>query len=638
MYLSIIILPLLNFVFCGLYGRFVGRKGVLQLSVILLIISFIISLYKLILNIKLNDVYYITIINWLDNGLLYVDWGFMFDILTLSMLTMISFISLMVHIYSGGYMQSDPYLIRFISYLSLFTFLMFILISSDNLIQLFLGWEGVGLCSYLLISFWNTRIQANKSAIKALIMNRIGDFGLLLGISLIYYFFRTIDFTILFSIIILYEQSFIILIGTKLILLSTISFCLFIGCCGKSAQLLLHTWLPDAMEGPTPVSALIHAATMVTAGIFLIIRCSILFELASNTLTLITFIGTLTAFFASTIGLLQYDIKKVIAYSTCSQLGYMIAICGISQYTTSIFHLINHAFFKALLFLTAGTIIHSLSGEQDIRKMGSLIKILPFAYVSLLFGSLALCGIPFYSGYYSKDTILELMFINWNFNSTFSYWLGSIAAMFTALYSYRLLFIIFFSNTNEYFYYLKKIHELSISLSIVLFNLFIGSVYLGYIFKDLFINFGNFYWQNSIFIKPFNFINYDIESINTLIKNIPTFLTLLGFLIGYKIYNQINHWYNIKSYKIINFFNNKWYFDYIYNIYIGYYIYNITYYHLYIVVDKGILEVISSYKMNSIISNLSFFFKKNQNGLLFNYQAIFLLYIIWISYFFLIFI
>ena len=638
MYLSIIILHLLNFVFCVLYCRFVGRKGVLQLSVILLIISFIISLYKLILNIKLNDVYYITIINWLDNGLLYVDWGFMFDILTLSMLTMISFISLMVHIYSGGYMQSDPYLIRFISYLSLFTFLMFILISSDNLIQLFLGWEGVGLCSYLLISFWNTRIQANKSAIKALIMNRIGDFGLLLGISLIYYFFRTIDFTILFSIIILYEQSFIILIGTKLILLSTISFCLFIGCCGKSAQLLLHTWLPDAMEGPTPVSALIHAATMVTAGIFLIIRCSILFELASNTLTLITFIGTLTAFFASTIGLLQYDIKKVIAYSTCSQLGYMIAICGISQYTTSIFHLINHAFFKALLFLTAGTIIHSLSGEQDIRKMGSLIKILPFAYVSLLFGSLALCGIPFYSGYYSKDTILELMFINWNFNSTFSYWLGSIAAMFTALYSYRLLFIIFFSNTNEYFYYLKKIHELSISLSIVLFNLFIGSVYLGYIFKDLFINFGNFYWQNSIFIKPFNFINYDIESINTLIKNIPTFLTLLGFLIGYKIYNQINHWYNIKSYKIINFFNNKWYFDYIYNIYIGYYIYNITYYHLYIVVDKGILEVISSYKMNSIISNLSFFFKKNQNGLLFNYQAIFLLYIIWISYFFLIFI
>jgi len=318
-------------------------------------------------------------------------------------------------------MGEDPHLSRFLSYLSLFTFFMFILVTSDNFIQLFLGWEGVGLCSYLLINFWFTRIEANKAALKALLMNRIGDFGLLIGILLLFYFVRTVDFSVVFILAPYFMLKTFYILGHGFDIITCVCFCLFIGSIGKSAQLGLHTWLPSAMEGPTPVSALIHAATMVTAGVFLIIRCSPLFEYAPKTLLLIIIVGVITAIFAATIGLVQNDLKKVIAFSTTSQLGYMIFVCGLSCYDISFFHLINHAFFKALLFLSAGSVIHAMSGEQDMRKLGGLIKLLPVTYIMMLVGSLALAGFPYLSGFYSKDLILEIAYSKYMAPSYFAY-------------------------------------------------------------------------------------------------------------------------------------------------------------------------------------------------------------------------
>jgi len=340
-------------------------------------------------------------------------------------------------------MEHDPHLPRFMSYLSLFTFFMLILITANNFLQMFVGWEGVGLSSYLLINFWFTRIQANKAAIKAMLVNRIGDFALLLAIFTIYFIFNTLDYDIIFCLVPLAIKYQIWVGGFTFSIIDTICILLFIGCMGKSAQLGLHTWLPDAMEGPTPVSALIHAATMVTAGVFLITRCSFLFEFSTLTLNLIVFIGSTTSFFAATTGLFQNDIKKVIAYSTCSQLGYMIFACGLSSYEVAIFHLSNHAFFKALLFLGAGSIIHSMSDEQDMRRMGGLRKLLPFSYAIMLIGSLALMGFPFLSGFYSKDIILEIASIKYTNFGQFSAILGTLSAFCTAFYSIRLLFFSF---------------------------------------------------------------------------------------------------------------------------------------------------------------------------------------------------
>jgi proton-translocating NADH-quinone oxidoreductase chain L len=359
------------------------------------------------------------------------------------MLVMVTIVSGSVHFYSIGYMRDDVSISRFISYLSLFTFFMFILVTGDNFVQLFLGWEGIGLCSYLLISFWNSRVQANKSALKALILNRIGDFGFLCGLVLIFYFFRSVDFTIVFTLAPFFSDIYFIFLGFEFSFLDTVCFFLFLGSMGKSAQIGLHTWLPDAMEGPTPVSALIHAATLVTAGVFLIIRCSPLFELAPCTLFFILLIGGLTAFFAATVAITQDDIKKVIAYSTCSQLGYMVFICGLSSYNIAIFHLINHAFFKALLFLGAGSVIHAMSGEQDMRKYGQLVKLTPYTYNMLFVGCLALVGFPFLSGFYSKDLILEMAFSNYSINGIFIHWLGSVSAGLTAFYSFRVLYYTF---------------------------------------------------------------------------------------------------------------------------------------------------------------------------------------------------
>jgi NADH-ubiquinone oxidoreductase chain 5 len=376
---------------------------------------------------------YIKLSPWINSDILNIDWGFMFDSLTISMCVIVTFISLLVHLYSMEYMAHDPHLSRFMSYLSLFTFFMLILVTADNFIQMFVGWEGVGLCSYLLINFWFTRIQANKAAIKAMLINKVGDFCLLIAIFLIFVNYKALDYATVSALTPFFTDKTLDFLNLNL--LSVIGIFLFLGATSKSAQLGLHTWLPDAMEGPTPVSALIHAATMVTAGVFLIIRNSFIYEYIHNVLELITIIGALTALFASTAGLLQNDLKRVIAYSTCSQLGYMIFACGLSCYSVGFFHLSNHAFFKALLFLGAGSVIHAVSDEQDMRKMGSLKKVLPFTYSMIIIGSLALIGFPFLTGFYSKDLILEVAYGKFSVQGYFSYFLGTIGAFFTAFYS-----------------------------------------------------------------------------------------------------------------------------------------------------------------------------------------------------------
>ena len=450
MYLILIFLPLIGSFASGLFGRFIGSKGASFLTVFCLNVTFFISLIIFYEVAFVNCFVYIKLITWIDCELFNIDWGFLFDSLTVIMCCVVCFISSIVHLYSTEYMSHDPHLPRFMSYLSLFTFFMLILITADNYVQMFVGWEGVGLCSYLLINFWFTRIQANKAAIKAMIVNRIGDFGLALGIFIIFIKFKAVDYATVFALTPFFVEDNFNFVNFNFNILVLIGFFLFIGAIGKSAQLGLHTWLPDAMEGPTPVSALIHAATMVTAGVFLLARSSPIYEYIPLILNIITIVGASTAFFAATIGLVQNDLKKVIAYSTCSQLGYMVFACGLSNYFVGVFHLINHAFFKALLFLGAGSIIHAVADEQDMRKIGGIKNLIPFTYSMMIIGSLALIGFPFLTGFYSKDIILEIAYGKYSYFGHFSFYLGTIGAFFTAFYSTRLLYLTFLSKPNGY--------------------------------------------------------------------------------------------------------------------------------------------------------------------------------------------
>lgn len=386
----------------------------------------------------------------------------MFDGLSSVMLVVVTLVSLLVHIYSLSYMVEDPHMPRFLSYLSLFTFMMLMLVTADNFLQLFLGWEGVGLSSYLLINFWFTRVEANRAAIKAIIVNRFGDFGLSIGIFGIFLVFNSLNFNTIFFLVDFYTSNCFYIYGFMFNSYEFISFFLFVGAVGKSAQIILHTWLPDAMEGPTPVSALIHAATMVTAGVFVLLRCSPILEFAPHVLVLITFLGSITAVISATIGAFQNDLKKVIAYSTCSQLGYMVFICGLSQYSIGLFHLVNHAFFKALLFLSAGSVIHALGDEQDMRKMGGLRYAMPITYVMFVIGSLSLGGFPFLSGFYSKDLILEFSLSqNYGIDGYFVFYLGVVAAFFTAFYSLRLIYVAFIAERRNKDNTYKYLHESS---------------------------------------------------------------------------------------------------------------------------------------------------------------------------------
>jgi len=490
MYILIVLLPLVSSCFAGVFGRKLGFKGSSAFSSVCLSLVFLLSImafYEVSIN---ACCVYIKLTTWVDSGTLNINWGFMFDSLTTTMCCIVSFVSFLVHLYSIEYMAHDPHLPRFMAYLSLFTFFMLVLVTADNFAQMFVGWEGVGLCSFLLINFWYTRVQANKAAIKAMIINRIGDFGLMIGILLIFVNYKTLDYATVFALTPLLQEKTTNFLNFNINLLTLVSFFLFIGVIGKSAQLGLHTWLPDAMEGPTPVSALIHAATMVTAGVFLLGRCSPIYEFTENFLKYIVFLGSATSFFAATVGLLQNDLKKVIAYSTCSQLGYMIFVCGLSHYEVGVFHLANHAFFKALLFLGAGSVIHSLLDEQDMRKMGGLKNLLPFTYSTMVIGSLALVGFPFLTGFYSKDLILEIAFGKYNYDGYFSYSLGTLSAFLTTFYSTRLLFLAFLSNPNGYKPVIENALESSYLISIVLGILAVPSVFIGFFLKTCLLDGG----------------------------------------------------------------------------------------------------------------------------------------------------
>ena len=620
MYLLIIYLPLISVFITGFFGFKIGQYGTIIISILCMFFTTILSIITFI-NVALkHNPCYIQLNNWFKSEFLEINWGFIFDSLTCSMLLIITLISLLVHIYSIDYLKNDPHIIRFFCYLTLFTLLMIILVTADNFVQMFIGWEGVGIVSYLLINFWFSRLQANKSAIKALLINKIGDFGLILGIIAIYHTYKSVDFDLVFAFTPeILNETFIIL-NYKIKKLTLICSFLLLGAIGKSAQIGLHMWLPDAMEGPTPVSALIHAATMVTAGIFLIIKCSFLFEYVPDILFIITIIGIITTFITTTISIFQNDIKRIIAYSTCSQLGYMFFSCGLSNYTLSIFHIINHAFFKALLFLCAGGIIHALFDEQDIRKMGGLVKLLPISYITMLIGSLSLIGFPFLTGFYSKDIIIELSYAKFTIDSLFIYWLSSITTIFSTFYSFRLIFFVFLNETNTYKYTIENIKEVSFFMLIPLLILSIFSIFFGYIFKDIFIGLGNTFWENSILILTHNNYIYDAEFLNYTIKLIPTIFSILGIFITIILYKFFFKFlYKLKcsflGKKIYIFFNKKWFFDKIINdiiiIKFLFFGYNISYK----ILDYGFLEYLTFNLYNKFFSNLKnlFNFFNSQN-------------------------
>lgn len=627
MYLLLVFLPLISSIISGLFGRFLGSKGTSIFSSICILIACFLSwrsLYEIGL---LGTTVYYPLFSWVNNGLLNLNFGLVFDPITVIMLTLVTTVSGLVHVYSTGYMSHDPHLPRFMAYLSLFTFFMITLVTADNLLQLFIGWEGVGVCSYLLINFWFTRIQANKAAIKAMVVNRIGDIGLALAMFIIYDVFKSLNFSVIFSTVDLLKDSTITLFTYSFNALIIIGILLLIGATGKSAQLGLHTWLPDAMEGPTPVSALIHAATMVTAGVFLLIRCSPILEFAPLALTIITIVGALTAFFAATVGVTQNDIKKVIAYSTCSQLGYMVFACGISNYAVSLFHLMNHGFFKALLFLSAGAVIHAMADEQDMRKLGALIGPLPFTYTMMLIGSLSLMGFPFLTGFYSKDAILEFAQASFTFNGYFAYWLGTISAFFTAFYSLRLLYYTFLTNTNSNLKTFNLSHESPWNMSIPLLILAIGSIFAGYFFKEIFIGIGTPFFNNSIFVLFENYKITEAEFLDPILKWIPVIFSILASILALILYSTYsNITYNFTTSKwgsiIYTFLNNKWHFDYVYNILIIKPILIFSNSITYKVLDRGLVELIGPQGITSNLSKGTMNLSSLQSGVIYNYAFI----------------
>jgi proton-translocating NADH-quinone oxidoreductase chain L len=628
----VIFFPLFGFLSGILFGHVLGLS-VLYITTFFILLSFIFSFFLLFNIIMTGEVIKIVLTTWICVDSLNITWAFYFDSVTAVMLVVVTFVSTLVHLYSTEYMQEDPHVIRFMSYLSLFTFFMLILVTANNFLQMFVGWEGVGLSSYLLINFWFTRLQANKSAIKAMLVNRVGDFFILLAMFLIYITFNSLDYDVVFTLSNLIVDYKVNILNFNVPLNDLICFFLFLGAMGKSAQLGLHVWLPDAMEGPTPVSALIHAATMVTAGVFLVTRCSTLFERSEFVLNFITIIGCITAFFASTTGLFQNDIKKVIAYSTCSQLGYMFFVCGLSNYNVGVFHLFNHAFFKALLFLGAGSIIHAVSNEQDMRKMGGLMKLLPFSYAITMIGSFALIGFPFLSGFYSKDTILEIAFSKFSNISHFSYFLGTLAAFFTAFYSTRLIYLVFLSVPNSNKVIIQNAHEASWKMSLPLFLLAILTVLIGFLTKDIFIGFGTPFWGSSIFILPKNYVIVDIEFISYFYKILPLCVTLLGIFSALVLYVWgLNDFLNLKKQfwfkRIYMFFNKKWYFDKLYNQNIVSFMLNYSYAFSYKDIDRGILEKIGPHGFISETKNILSNIKTYQSGDLFQYLFFFFLSII----------
>ena len=561
---SIIFLPLLGFLFCFLLGKQFNYK-VYQISTTSIL--FLCTLFSWIIFIQFinnKETEIIFILNWITSGNFIVDWSIRLDTLTAVMFIVVTTVSACVHLYSIGYMEEDPSKIRFMGYLSLFTFFMLVLVSSNNLLQMFFGWEGVGLASYLLIGFWHHKDSANKAAIKAFVVNRVGDFGYAIGIAGIFYIFGTISFDSIFSQVDQFSEHQIQFLSFSFPTLDFLCFLLFIGAMGKSAQLGLHTWLPDAMEGPTPVSALIHAATMVTAGVFLVARMSPLYEFATFTNLFITFIGAATAIFAASIALTQNDIKRVIAYSTCSQLGYMFFAAGVGAYNASIFHLTTHAFFKALLFLSAGSVIHAMHHEQDMRKMGGLFKKIPFTATMMWIGSLAIIGFPYLSGYYSKESILENAFYASNGIAYFAYLVGILTALLTAFYSWRLLFLTFHGENRSDNKTYDHAHESPLVMTAPLFILAIGSIFSGIFFADYFIGYyKKEFWDNAILLTESSHKYLPLTQ-----SLISKSAVAIGILVCVLIYsNNLNRAKNL-SYNLDPLYSlskNKWYVDELYH-------------------------------------------------------------------------
>ena len=565
MEILIIILPLIASIISGFFGKFIGDRNSEIVTSFLVTISAILSalvLYEVIVNQYQEN---ITIATWINSGTLNVNWSMKIDSLSAVMLVVVTLVSSLVHIYSIGYMSHDPHKPRFMAYLSLFTFAMLMLVTSDNFIQLFFGWEGVGLCSYFLIGFWFKKDTANAAAIKAFIVNRVGDFGFALGIFLIFYLFGTVNYTEVFEKIPTIIDKNLVFLGIEVNPIDLICLLLFIGAMGKSAQIFLHTWLPDAMEGPTPVSALIHAATMVTAGVFLVVRCSPIYEYSELALNVITIVGMSTAFFAATIALVQTDIKKIIAYSTCSQLGYMFFAAGVGAYNVAMFHLFTHAFFKALLFLGSGSVIHAFKDEQNINNMGGVWKKLPYTYALMIIGTLALTGFPFLSGFYSKDAIIEFAYLRGNTTGYYAAVIGVFTAFITSIYSWRLMFKTFHGEYNNKNIKIEETHESPLIMLIPLILLAGGSIFAGFTFKELFIGHigTNNFWQDSIFfLYP---LSKEHPPLWFLI--LTPLLVTLSIPIAYYLFVKNKNLPELianNNKPLYQFLLNKWYFDELY--------------------------------------------------------------------------
>ncbi len=624
MEILIIILPLVASIISGFFGKFIGDRNSEIITSLMVSISAALSVlifYEVIVNNYENN---ITIATWINSGSLEVNWSMKIDALSAVMLVVVTSVSSLVHIYSIGYMSHDPHKPRFMAYLSLFTFAMLMLVTSDNFIQLFFGWEGVGLCSYFLIGFWFKKDTANKAAIKAFLVNRVGDFGFALGIFLIFYLFGTVNYSEVFSQIPNIIDKKLIFLGFEVNAIDLICILLFIGAMGKSAQIFLHTWLPDAMEGPTPVSALIHAATMVTAGVFLVVRCSPIYEYSELALNVITIVGMSTAFFAASIALVQTDIKKIIAYSTCSQLGYMFFAAGVGAYNVAMFHLFTHAFFKALLFLGSGSVIHAFKNEQNINYMGGVWKKLPYTYILMIIGTLALTGFPFLSGFYSKDAIIEFAYLKGNTTGYYAAGVGIFTAFLTSIYSWRLIFKTFHGDYKNKNIKIEETHESPLVMLIPLVLLSIGAIFAGFLFKDLFIiHEGVNFWNDSIFfLKPLS-----TEHPPFWFLILTPILVILSIPISYYLFLKNKNFSNqILSYNkpLYEFLVNKWYFDELYD-----YIFVIPSKKLGLFLwkffDIKLIDGLGPDGISSFIKKCSIKASKFQSGFIYQYAFIMLL-------------
>ena len=601
MYLVIILLPLLSSISSGFFGRKIGVSGSHIIACTSVITTTILAVLAF-LEVGLNSIpVSVKLFRWIDSESLNILWSFNFDSLTVSMLIPVLIVSSLVHVYSIGYMSHDPHNQRFFSYLSLFTFMMLILVTADNYLLMFVGWEGVGVCSYLLVSFWFTRIAANQSSISAFLTNRVGDCFLTIGMFAMLWAFGNLDYSTVFSVAPFMSDNIILIVGV----------CLLIGAMAKSSQIGLHVWLPMAMEGPTPVSALIHAATMVTAGVYLLMRSSPLIEYSNTVLLLCLWIGAITTVFSSLIGLFQQDIKKVIAYSTMSQLGMMVIAIGLSSYNIAIFHLVNHAFYKGLLFLGAGAVIHAVADNQDFRKYGGLKSFLPLTYSVMLIASLSLVAFPFMTGFYSKDLIIESAYGQFCFSSIVVYFVSTIGAMFTTLYSVKVLYLTFLTNPNGPIVNYKHAHEGDIFMSMPLIILAIFSIFFGYITKDIFIGLGsNFFADNSIFIHPSHEIMIETEfAVPVMFKILPLILTVglsfISIIISEFIPKAlINFKMTRIGYNIYGFFNQRFLVELFYNKYITDFVLKLGG-QTTKVIDKGSIELVGPFGLEKALLTLS---------------------------------